>query len=60
MGNPPDIYKYWNCHFWPFEQNLINKVRSGWNGEVGGQTVQLTENLMSINLLQMSCVITWA
>ena len=50
MGNLPDIYKYWNCHFWPFEQNLINKVRWGWNGEVGGQTVQLTENLMSIDL----------
>ena len=28
--------------------DLINKrqVRSGWNGEVGGQTVQLTENLI--------------
>ena len=41
---------------------LINKrqIRSDWNGEVGGQTVHLTENLISMNLLQMSCVITWA
>jgi hypothetical protein len=35
-------------------------VHSDWNGEVGGQTVHLTENLISMNLLQMSCVITWA
>jgi hypothetical protein len=42
--------------------HLINKrqVRSGWNGEVGGQTVQLAENLISMSLLQMSFVITWA
>jgi hypothetical protein len=41
---------------------LINKrqVHLGWNGEVGGQTVHLTENLISMNLLQLSCVITWA
>ena len=36
MENPPDIYKYWNRHFWPFEQNLFNKTgpfgleRRGW------------------------------
>ena len=49
------------CHF-QGSANLINKrqVRSGWNEEVGGQTVHLTENLISINFLQMSCVITWA
>jgi hypothetical protein len=43
-------------------RNLINKrqVHSDWNGEVGGQTVHLTDNLISMNLLQMSCVITWA
>ena len=47
---------------WILGQHLINKrqVRSGWNGEVGGQTVQLTENLISMNLLQIFCVITWA
>jgi hypothetical protein len=47
---------------WFIIRYLINKrqVRSGWNGEVGGQTIQLTENLISMNLLQISFVITWA
>ena len=42
--------------------NLNNtfKIRSGWNREVDGQTIHLTENLISMNLLQMSCMITWA
>ena len=35
-------------------------IHLGWNGEVNGQTIHLTENLISINLLQMSCVIKWA
>ena len=41
-------------------QNLINifKIRSGWNKEVDGQTIHLTENFISMNLLQMSCMIT--
>ena len=35
-------------------------IHLGWNGEVNGQTIHLTDNLISINLLQMSCVIKWA
>ena len=35
-------------------------IHLGWNGEVNGQTIHLTENLISINLLQMSCVIKQA
>ena len=38
----------------------IFKILLGWNGEVDSQTIHLTENLTSMNLLQMSCLITWA
>ena len=41
---------------------LINifKICLGWNGDVDGQTIHLTENFISMTLMQMSCVITWA
>ena len=42
--------------------DLINifKIRLGWNGEVDGQTIHLTENFISMNFLQMSFVITYS
>ena len=30
-----------------------------WNSQHHGQTIHPTENLVSMNLLQISCVITW-
>ena len=37
----------------------ISKVNSGWNREVDGQIIHPTENFISMNLLQMFCVITF-
>ena len=35
-------------------------VNLGWNREHQGQTIHPTETFISMNLLQMSCVMTWA